>query len=72
MGKYLICQGPVYDNYWVGGGRDIIAEDGQIIIGGWASSSSQAQVAAIWVDSQLFYLEDKDNFYSVVNSIDIQ
>lgn len=64
--------GPVFDNYWVGGGRDIIVEDGQTIVGGWASSSSQAQVAAVWIDSELFYLEDKDKFYSVVNSIDIQ
>ena len=62
--------GPVFDNYWVGGGRDIIAEDGQIIVGGWASSSSQAQVAATWVNGQLVYLEDKD-IYSVINSISI-
>ena len=50
--------------------RDIIAEDGQIIVGGWASSSSQAQVAATWVNGQLVYLEDKD-IYSVINSISI-
>ena len=62
--------GPVFDNYWVGGGRDIIVEDGQIIVGGWASSSSQAQVAATWVNGQLVYLEDKD-IYSVINSISI-
>ena len=61
--------GPVFDNYWVGEGRDIVAYDNQIIVGGWASSSSHSQVATLWIDGQLIYLENKDKFPSVVNSV---
>ena len=61
--------GPVFDNYWVGEGRDIVAYDDQIIVGGWASSSSHSQVATLWIDGQLIYLENKDKFPSVVNSV---
>ena len=41
-------------------------------MGGWASSNELAQVAAIWVDGQLIYLEDEQEFSSVVNSIFVQ
>lgn len=61
--------GPVYDNYWVGGGKDIFVSDSKVVVGGWASSNDLAQVAAIWVDGQLIYLEDEQEFSSVVNSI---
>jgi len=64
--------GPVYGCGWVGGGMDITVSDGKVIVGGWASSSTQAQVAATWVDGQLIYLEDKDKYYSVVNSVFIK
>ena len=64
--------GPVYDNYWVGGGKDIFVSDSKVVVGGWASSNDLAQVAAIWVDGQLIYLEDEQEFSSVVNSIFVQ
>jgi len=51
---------------------DITVSEGKVIVGGWASSSTQAQVAATWVDGQLIYLEDKDKYYSVVNSVFIK
>ena len=61
--------GPVFDNYWVGGGRDIIVSDDQIIVGGWASSFSHSQIAAIWINGKLIYLEDENIYPSIVNSI---
>ena len=64
--------GPVFDNYWVGGARDIFVKDGQIIIGGWASSKTHSQIAVVWINSQLTYLEDKNMFPSIVNSIFIE
>ena len=63
--------GPVFGCGWVGGGMDVTVSDGIVIVGGWASSSSQAQVAATWIDGQLIYLEDK-NTYSVVNSLSVE
>ena len=64
--------GPVFDNYWVGEGRDIVIHDDKIIVGGWASSSQFSQVAVLWIDGQLNYLEDKEKYPSVVNSIFIE
>ena len=64
--------GPVYDNYWVGGARDISVKDEQIIIGGWASSQTHSQIAAVWINGQLTYLEDKNMFPSIVSSIFIE
>ena len=69
--KFDLPGGPVYGDGWVGGGMDITVLEGIVIVGGWASSSSQAQVAATWIDGQLIYLEDK-NTYSVVNSVSIE
>lgn len=61
--------GPVFDNYWVGGGRDIVVSDDQIIVGGWASSSNHSQIATIWINGELNYLEDRNTYPSVVNAI---
>ena len=55
-----------------GGGKDIFVSDFKVVVGGWASSNDLAQVAAIWVDGQLTYLEDEQEFSSVVNSIFVQ
>ena len=64
--------GPVFDNYWVGGGRDIVVSDDQIIVGGWASSSNHSQIASIWINGELIYLEDENTYPSIVNSIFIE
>jgi hypothetical protein len=61
--------GPVFDSYWVGGARDIVVLDDQIIVGGWASSSNHSQIATIWINGELNYLEDENTYPSVVNAI---
>ena len=42
------------------------------IVGGWASSLQHSQVAALWVDGQLTYLENKEKYPSVIHSIFIK
>lgn len=64
--------GPVFDDYWVGEGRDIAIHEEKIIVGGWASSLQHSQVAALWVDGQLTYLENKEKYPSVIHSIFIK
>ena len=55
MVKYLICQAAPFMTTIGLVAVSIFVDDGQIIVGGWASSSSQAQVAAVWIDRIILF-----------------